>query len=195
LFYGAIKRVRFVCILNYVSYVKAEAMRVIGDELGWVYYGGKHYESIYTRFFQSYILPRKFGFDKRRGHLSTLICSGQLTREEALAEMGREICPEEIMAEDRQFVLKKLGLGDAEFEAMMKAPARRFGDYPSYEKSLIIGALLRLYRSARSVKAGLGVKGVAEEVKNGSGGAVRGGVGTGGKMVADQGTGRPVAKP
>ncbi len=150
LYYHAIKRLKFVYILNFLPYVKSDAMRTIQEELGWVYYGGKHYESVYTRFFQAYILPRKFGFDKRRGHLSTLICSGQLTREEALRELEREICPEELLSEDRQFVIKKLGITEVEFEAIMAAPQRRFVDFPSYENSLFFGPLVNGYRWLRN---------------------------------------------
>ncbi len=153
LYYQAIKRLKFIYILNFLPYVKSEAMRAIQDELGWVYYGGKHYESVYTRFFQAYILPRKFGFDKRRGHLSTLICSGQLTREDALRELEREICPEALLMEDRQFVIKKLGITEAEFEAIMAAPQRRFLDYPSYENSLLFGLLVKGYRRLKNHKA------------------------------------------
>jgi len=70
--------------LNYVSYIKSQAKQVLINELGWIDYGGKHYESIFTRFYQGYILPRKFHVDKRRAHFSTLINSGQMTREQAL---------------------------------------------------------------------------------------------------------------
>ena len=65
-------------------------MQTLERELGWKYYGWKHYESIYTRFYQGYILPKKFGYDKRKSHLSSLICSGEMTREEALEELKKE---------------------------------------------------------------------------------------------------------
>ncbi len=87
--YLFIKRIKFVTILDYIDYNKKDAMKLIEKELGWKYYGVKHYESIFTRFYQGYILPRKFKIDKRRAHLSTLICSGQITREEALEELKK----------------------------------------------------------------------------------------------------------
>lgn len=130
-YYTFIKGIKYVQILNYVPYVKAEAKRVLCDELGWRDYGGKHYESIYTRFFQSYILPRKFGIDKRKAHLSTLIMSGQITRDEALAEMEKPTCSPGQLEEDGEYVMKKLGLGYDEFAKIMTAPAKSFSDYPN----------------------------------------------------------------
>lgn len=144
---------RYVDILNYVEYVKQDAMRTIEQELGWVYYGGKHYESVYTRFFQAYILPRKFGYDKRRGHLSTLICSGEITRDQALEELEQPICPPELLRADREFVIKKLGLTEAEFEEILALPPKRFEDYPSYEQSPYFGVLRWIYRAPRLLRA------------------------------------------
>ena len=77
LYYVFVKRLKTIHILNYMKYVKKEAREIIEKELGWKYYGGKHYESICTPFLQAYILPKKFGIDKRRAHLSALICSVQ----------------------------------------------------------------------------------------------------------------------
>lgn len=142
------RTVHWIDILNYLAYRKDEALRVLQDELGWQYYGGKHYESIYTRFYQGYILPRKFGFDKRRMHLSSLICSGEITRDEALAEMTKPPYPEDLQASDREYVVKKLGITEAELEQIMRAPPKRFEDYPSYENS-------RLVMIARRVRAAL----------------------------------------
>lgn len=145
-----IKRLRLVYLLNYVPYVKTDAMQAIQDKLGWVYYGGKHYESIYTRFFQGYILPRKFGFDKRRGHESTLVCSGQLTREQALKNLEAPIYPsEELLEEDREFVIKKLGLTEHQFVEIMELPPKTFADYPSYERMPFFRLALMGYRLAR----------------------------------------------
>ncbi|MCC6298114.1 MAG: N-acetyl sugar amidotransferase [Anaerolineales bacterium] len=121
-------------ILNYVDFVKKDAMKTLEQELGWKYYGGKHYESIYTRFFQGYILPYKFGYDKRRGHLSSLICSREITRSEALSELEKPTYPPALQEEDREYVVKKLGLTDAEFEAIMQLPKKNILDYPSYAR-------------------------------------------------------------
>ena len=130
--YVFVRRIRRIPVLNYMTYVKEDAIKLLEKELGWEYYGGKHYESIYTRFLQAYILPRKFNIDKRRSHLSSLICSGQITREEALEEMKRDPYPsEEMMKSDKEYVLTKLGLSEEEFEIIMSLPIKTVRDYPS----------------------------------------------------------------
>jgi len=126
-----IKGIKFIPLLNYFEYVKDEAKGLLERELGWRDYGGKHYESIYTRFYQAYILPRKFNIDKRRVHLSTLICSKQITREQALEALEEELYEPDKLVEDREFVIKKLGLTDDEFNAIMSQPIKSYRDYPS----------------------------------------------------------------
>jgi N-acetyl sugar amidotransferase len=125
-----------VSILNYIEYNKKDAMKELNQQFGWEYYGGKHYESIFTRFYQGYILPKKFGYDKRKMHFSSLICSGEMTREEALRELEKEPYPIKQQIADRIFVCEKLGLSEGEFEAIMKAPVKKFGDYESKTNSL-----------------------------------------------------------
>jgi len=109
--------------LNYLPYVKEESKEIIRTELGWRDYGGKHYESIFTRFYQGYILPNKFHIDKRKAHLSNLIFSGQMKKEEALKELAKPIYPAEAFRSDYEFVLKKLGFSEENFEKYMEAPA------------------------------------------------------------------------
>lgn len=126
-----IRRIKQVAILNYLDYKKEAVMDVLQNELEWVYYGGKHYESVYTRFYQSYILPQKFNIDKRKAHLSSLIHSGQLTREQALLELQKEVCPKALQESDIQFAIKKFGITNQEFDQIMAAPVRSFRDYPN----------------------------------------------------------------
>jgi N-acetyl sugar amidotransferase len=130
-FYHKVKGIKQVNLLDYMHYVKAEAKQTIIDELGWRDYGGKHYESIITRFYQGYILPKKFGIDKRRAHLSTLVAAGQITREEALEKMKEPIMPPEILRQDLEYVPKKLGLTQKEFEEIMALPPKGHFDYPT----------------------------------------------------------------
>jgi N-acetyl sugar amidotransferase len=130
-YYTFVKRFRFIPILNYFHYAKEDAKKMLAAELGWRDYGGKHHDSIYTRFYQAYVTQRKFHFDKRRVHLSNLICSGQMTREEALHQMNQDPYPRNQIIEDEQFVLKKLGLSKDEFEAIMDLPIVSHKDYPS----------------------------------------------------------------
>lgn len=131
-YYVFVRRIKYVPILNLVGYDKAEAKRTIINELGWRDYGAKHFESIFTRFFQTYILPRKFNMDKRRPHLSSVILSGQVTRDEALVELAGPMCTAELLKEDLQFFLKKMRLSEQEFEAIMASPVKTFRDYPSH---------------------------------------------------------------
>jgi len=130
-------------ILNYVDFNKKEAMEIMKRELKWEPYGGKHYESIYTRFYQGYILPTKFGFDKRRPHLSCLVKNKQITRDEALAMIQQPALSDDILAQDKVFVSKKLGLTEREFENIMALPRKTFWDYPSYELEIRTNLLWR----------------------------------------------------
>ncbi len=121
--------VEFVNYLNWVPYIKDEVKELLKSELGWRDYGGKHHESIWTRFYQEYILPVKFRVDKRKAHLSTLICSGQMTREQALLELEKPAYDPDLLKADKEFVLKKLGLTEAEFDAIMRAPIREHREF------------------------------------------------------------------
>jgi N-acetyl sugar amidotransferase len=127
-----IKGIRTIPILNYIDYSKPKAVEVLKAELGWRSYGGKHYESIITRFFQGYILPRKFGVDKRRPHLSSLIAAGDISRSEAITELERDPYVEANLAGDKAFFLKKLGMTDVDFEEYMASPPRKHEDYPRH---------------------------------------------------------------
>jgi N-acetyl sugar amidotransferase len=127
-------RIRAIPFLNFIDYQKDDSKKQLTEEVGWRDYGGKHYESVWTRFYQGYYLPAKFGYDKRRAHLSTLICSGQMGRDEALAEM--EISPyadPTLLREDMQYVLKKFSLTQEEFEALIATPGVPATDYPSHD--------------------------------------------------------------
>lgn len=131
LFYQFSKIVEPVYILNYLQYNKKQAMETLERELDWQYYGGKHYESVFTKFYQAYVLPTKFKIDKRRAHLSNLVCSCQLTREEALEELERDLYPLDELVRDKEYVVKKLGFTLDEFDKLMKQPPKSHSDYPS----------------------------------------------------------------
>lgn len=138
-YFNRIVRQRMFSLLDYIEFDKERAKQVLIDELGWRDYGGKHHESIYTKFFQSYILPVKFGFDKRRAHLSSLIISGQMKRDEALKEMlNPSFSPKEIQS-DSEYVQKKLGLNEAEFKSIMSSPLKKYEDFsPLFWRKAII---------------------------------------------------------
>lgn len=109
-------------LLNYMEYNKKKAKIEIQEKLGWKDYGGKHFESVFTRFYQGYILPVKFGIDKRKAHLSTLIFDGQMTKDQALKELQKPIYDERLIEEDYDFVRKKLGFSEQEFETYFNSP-------------------------------------------------------------------------
>lgn len=124
IYYGAIRGIIQVKLLDLVSYDKRAAKQLLTEKYGWRDYGGKHYESIFTRFYQGYILPRKFNIDKRKAHLSNLICSGQKTRDEALAELKEPAYDPQLQLQDKVYVAKKLGFSDEEFEGLLSLPNR-----------------------------------------------------------------------
>ena len=129
--YSRMKIPEWVTLLNLIDYDKGAAIKIITKEMNWQYYGGKHYESIFTRFYQGYILPKKFGIDKRRAHLSTLINSGLKTREEALSELKSETYPLELQRDDFQLCCKKLGFTEEEMLDYIRRPGKSHLDYPS----------------------------------------------------------------
>ena len=140
-----IHRMRVVRPLDYLPYDKMAAKRLLVEKYGWSDYGAKHYESVWTKFFQGYYLPARWGFDKRLAHLSSLIVAGQLTREAALAQLEAPAYPAEDLRRDRAYVLKKLGITEAEFAEIMNAPKRDFHDYPSIDSTRRrIHALVRM---------------------------------------------------
>ncbi|HMO76131.1 MAG TPA: N-acetyl sugar amidotransferase [Sphingopyxis sp.] len=127
--YQLVRGVHSEPVLDLVDYDKAAAKELLIRELDWVDYGGKHYESLFTRFYQGYILPHKFGVDKRKAHLSNLILSGQMTREEALRELQQPTYDEVLQERDKAYVRKKLGFTESEFEAVLTLPNQRHEIY------------------------------------------------------------------
>jgi len=130
LYYTLIKRIHVVPILNYLVYRHNDVNKILEDEVGWTYYGGHHHESLYTRFFQSFLLPRKFNIDKRRLEYSALIRSGQKTREDALREITE--VPYEADEELVSYCMKKLGFTREALEEILATPPKSFHHYPSY---------------------------------------------------------------
>lgn len=125
-----------VYLLNYVDYSKEDAMNVLKKELGWSYYGGKHYESKYTGFIQSYYLYHKFGIDYRRATFSSQICTGEISREEALNELTKLPYKAEVVEKEKQYIAKKLSISLEEFEEIINTSPKYYRDYPNDEKKL-----------------------------------------------------------
>lgn len=129
LYYQRVKEIQDVKILELVPYKKLEAKQLLMDEFGWRDYGGKHYESVFTRFYQGYILPSKYGIDKRKAHLSNLICNGEITRAEALVELSRPTDDPNRQKADKRYVAKKLGWTESEFDDILALSPRAHDEF------------------------------------------------------------------
>jgi N-acetyl sugar amidotransferase len=128
-YYQRVKRIREVQVLELIDYRKSDAKKRLIQEFGWRDYGGKHYESLFTRFYQGYILPTKYGIDKRKAHLSNLICNGEISRDDALIELAKPPYEPHRQAADKRYVAKKLGWSEAEFDEILALPPRRHEEF------------------------------------------------------------------
>lgn len=151
LYISILRQIKFVSLLNYIDFNRNEALNILKEELGWKYYGGKHYESIYTRFFQSYILSTKFNIDKRKAHLSNLINSKQLSREQALFQLEKESYPSEFLKNDREYVIKKLVLTEEKFQEILKSAIKSFRDYKTNYKLISYLRIFLLFLRKRGL--------------------------------------------
>ena len=129
-----LRGIKWVPILNYVDFDKQKAKRFLMEEYDWRDYGGKHYESIITRFFHAYYLVQKFGYDLRRAYSSSEICSGKLSREDALDYLKDAPADPEMISSDLQYVKKKLELSDFEFDELMRKPNATFQAFPNNKR-------------------------------------------------------------
>lgn len=126
-----LKKIKILKLLNYEDYDKNRAKEFLINEFDWRDYGGKHYESRFTKFFQSYYLPKKFGFDKRRAHAASLVVSGQLSRNDAIASLLVPPYADAEANEDSAYIAKKLGVTAEYVQQMIDAAPKSFRDYPS----------------------------------------------------------------
>jgi N-acetyl sugar amidotransferase len=126
--------IKSASLLNYLDYSKTAAIATLQREFGWQYYGGKHYESLFTKFYQAHILPVKFGIDKRRAHLSDLIMNEETTREESLRDLDKPRYDQNELERDTEYVCKKLGFTREEFSAYLARPPVLHATYKSYAK-------------------------------------------------------------
>lgn len=117
--------------LNLIDYNKQAVKKLLQEKLGWRDYGGKHHESLFTKFYQAHILPVKFNIDKRKAHLSTLICSGQITKAEALEELKKPLYNPAELPQDFEFVCKKLDFTKDEMTAYLARPPRSHYEFKS----------------------------------------------------------------
>lgn len=122
---------RWVRILNFIPYDRQKAKDQLMLEFGYKDYGNKHHESIYTRWYQQDFLVNRFGYDKRKTHLSSMICSGLVTREEALEKLKEEPDPRQLQA-DREYIRKKLNVTEGWMEMVMHLPERTRNDFHNW---------------------------------------------------------------
>lgn len=131
IYYRYVKGVRVVKPLNCVPYVKEDAMQLLIDRFGWQRYAHKHYESRFTRFYEGYWLPTKFGFDKRRAHFSSLILTNQMTRDEASQKITKPAYDEATIADDFEYIATKLDISVDELRTLHNGPNKTYRDYKS----------------------------------------------------------------
>ncbi len=133
-----------IYILNYVPYIKNDAISLLENQLSWKNYGGKHYESKYTGFIQSYYLYHKFGIDYRRATLSSQICTGEISREDALEILKLLPYKMERVEEEMKYIAKKLEISKGDFQNILDAESKWYFDYPNDQKRL--NFIYNLYR-------------------------------------------------
>ena len=136
IYYKYVKGIRMVYLLNYVDFSKDEAIKILKKDLDWKQYGGKHHESKYTSFVQSYIQPLKFNLDYRRATLSNQICSGEISREDAIEELKNKPYNIKTINEQKDYICKKLGIDLQTFEDILNSPVKTYKDYPNDENKL-----------------------------------------------------------
>jgi N-acetyl sugar amidotransferase len=135
IYYRIIRRIKWVRYLDYVGYNKNNALKCLVNEYKFKPYPYKHYESIFTRFYQGYILPTKFGVDKRRVHLSSLIVTGQLDRDNALKILEKKpYNSDDDLKKDTKYFLKKMRWSNEDLIKYIRRPEKPHDSYPSEKK-------------------------------------------------------------
>jgi N-acetyl sugar amidotransferase len=152
IYYRYIKGVRVVKPLNHVPFIKEEAMQFLVDRFGWQRYAHKHYESRFTRFYEGYWLPEKFGYQKHRAHFSSLILTGQITRAEALERISKPAYDEETIMQDFEYIAKKLDLSVAQLMDLMKGENKTYRDYKNNMGLITLGTkVMRMLGIQKSI--------------------------------------------
>jgi len=135
-----VKKIKLIRPLDFFPYNKDEAMKTLVEEFGYQEYPQKHFESRFTRFYESYWLPKKFGFDTRKVQYSSLILTNQMTRKEALEKLKSPAYDPETIHQDFEYIATKLGISVEELQSYMDAPNKTYKDYKSQDNIYNIGA-------------------------------------------------------
>ena len=134
------KKIKLIRPLDFFPYYKDEAMKTLVEEFGYQEYPQKHFESRFTRFYESYWLPKKFGFDTRKVQYSSFILTDQMTRKEALEKLKTPAYDSETIHQDFEYIATKLGISVEELQSYMDAPNKTYKDYKSQDNIYNIGA-------------------------------------------------------
>jgi len=156
IYYPYVYKMKTFRPLNFMHYDKDDAMRYLVEEVGYKEYGRKHGESIFTRFFQNHYLPAKFGYDKRKPHLASLINAKQLSRDEALKILQEPLYDEIELKEDLVFVAQKLGITVEELQSYISEEGRSYKEYSNWDRG---------YRRLKAIQKKL-EKLLGREIKN-----------------------------
>lgn len=140
LYYRWVKGIQVIKLLDSVSYIKKDVINELKAKFGWQPYPQKHYESRFTRFYESFWTPKKFGYDKRRAYMSSEVLTGQMTREEAIERISSPELDEKTMTKEFEYVATKLGWTVAEFEEILKGENKTFKDYKNKMYLITLGA-------------------------------------------------------
>jgi N-acetyl sugar amidotransferase len=135
-----IKGIKVVKPLNYFPYTKKDAVKLLSETYGWKEYPQKHFESRFTKFFEGYWLPMKFGYDTRKVQYSSLILTGQMTRDEALERLKVPPYNHETIADEFKYIATKLNITEKELRSYMNAPNKTYKDYKNQESMFVLGA-------------------------------------------------------
>lgn len=138
--YQKVRGMKVLAPLNHVPYIKAEAEDFLETRFGWKRFQHKHHESRFTRFYEDYWLPRKFGFAKRRAHFSSLIVTGQMSRDAALDRLSRPEMDEHFLSQEFNYVASKLGLSNHELQQIFDAPNKTYRAYKNKRWLISLGA-------------------------------------------------------
>lgn len=148
-----IRGINVVKPLNFMPYNKEQAMNLLNKEYGWAPYPQKHFESRFTKFYEGYWLPKKFGYDTRKVQFSSLILTGQMKREEALEKLKFPAISEEDAKHDFEYVATKLGITIQELQSYFDAPNKSYKDYKNNESLFVFGAkILKAIGLEKSIK-------------------------------------------
>lgn len=128
-FYRYFKGIQVIKPLNYVEYKKESATKLLEEKFGWETYANKHFEDRFTRFYEGWWLPRKFGYDKRRCYDSSLILTGQMTRDEALIDIEQQPYDERLAMEDKKYICERLEITESQMDEFFNLPNKTFRDY------------------------------------------------------------------